>query len=270
MPRLSANQRHRALGLLEGGVSIRQVAQRMGCTAPTIANLRRRYQETDTVNDRPRPGRQRVTSAADDRQIVLQHLRERSRTATETAAETPGRNQPRISASTVRRRLHAANLRSRRPVVGNVLTPVHRRNRLQWAQQHPNWTLARWSEVLFTDESRFCLYRNDGRQRVWRRPGERHAECCVRQHDRWGGAGVMVWAGISTNQRTSLIIIDGNLSARRYIDEVLETTYLPFLNDHPEIRILQQDNARPHTARITTAYLQQNNYQCPAMATILT
>lgn len=94
MPRLSANQRHRALGLLEGGVSIRQVAQRMGCTAPTIANLRRRYQETDTVNDRPRPGRQRVTSAADNRQIVLQHLRERSRTATQTAAEKPGRNQP--------------------------------------------------------------------------------------------------------------------------------------------------------------------------------
>lgn len=261
MPRLSTDQRHHAMGLLEGGLSVRHVARRMGCTPATIINLRRRHQETDSVNDRPRPGRERVTTADDDHQIVLQHLRDRFRTATQTAAETPGRTQPRISSSTVRRRLRAADLRARIPVVGNVLTPVRRQNRHEWARRHSNWTQARWTEVLFTDESRFCLYHNDGRQRVWRRRGERHVECCVRQHDRWGGTGVMVWAGMSTNSRTPLVIIDGNLTARRYIDEVLETTYLPFRTEHPEIRILQQDNARPHTARITTAYLQQHNVE---------
>lgn len=261
MPRLTTDQRHHAMGLLEGGLSVRQVARRMGCTPPTIINLRRRHAETDSVNDRPRPGRERVTTEDDDRQIVLQHLRDRFRTATQTAAETPGRHQPRISASTVRRRLHARDLRSRRPAVVNVLTPVRRQNRHDWARRHRNLTQARWNTVLFTDESRFCLYHNDGRERVWRRQGERHAECCVREHDRWGGPSVMVWAGISGNSRTPLVIINGNLTAARYVNQVLESTYLPFRNDHPEVHILQQDNARPHTARVTMDYLQQHNVE---------
>ena len=259
MPRLTTDQRHHAMGLLEGGVSIRHVARRMSCSPATIINLRRRHAETDSVSDRPRPGRERVTTADDDRHILLQHLRDRFRTASQTAAETPGRHQPRISSSTVRRRLRAANLQARIPVIGNVLTPVRRQNRHLWARRHSNWTQAQWAEVLFTDESRFCLYQNDGRQRVWRRPGERHAECCVRQHDRWGGTGVMVCA--SANYRTPIIVIDGNLTARRYIDEVLQTTYLPFRTEHPEIRFLQQDNARPHTARVTSEYLEVNNVE---------
>lgn len=259
MPRLSENGRHRALGLLEGGLSIRQVARRMGCSPPTIMNLRRRFNETQSVRDRARPGRERVTTEAEDRYIVMQHLRDRFQTAAQTAAETPGRRQPRISTSTVRRRLHSANLAARRPKIGPVLTNERRQNRVEWARRHLPWTQARWRGVLFSDESRFCQYRSDGRQRVWRRPGERYAQCCVRQHDRWGGAGVMVWAGISANHKTPLVIINGNLTARRYIDEVLETTCVPFIRNHPEISILQQDNARPHAARVTTAYLEQQN-----------
>ena len=38
---------------------------------------------------------------------------------------------------------------------------------------------------------------------------------------------------MSTNSRTPLVIIEGNLTSRQYIDVVLETTYLPFWNKHP-------------------------------------
>ena len=33
-------------------------------------------------------------------------------------------------------------------------------------------------------------------------------ECGVRQHDGWGGIGVMVWAGITANFRTLLVITE--------------------------------------------------------------
>ncbi len=53
-----------------------------------------------------------------------------------------------------------------------------------------------WRGVLFTDESRFSLYRADGRQRVWRRVGERFADVNAVDRVAHGGGGVMVWAGL--------------------------------------------------------------------------
>jgi len=56
----------------------------------------------------------------------------------------------------------------------------------------------------------------------------------------------MEWAAISWRYRTPLTVVDGNLTARRYVDKVLEPCVLPFLQAHPDVNTFQQDNARPH------------------------
>lgn len=259
MPRLSAEERNRAQGMLEGGLSQRVVARRLRCHHSTIARLVQRHHATGSVDDRPRPGRQRVTTARQDRQIRMIHLRDRFRTASRTAQETPGRNNPRISSSTVRRRLRQVELQARRPFRGPDLTPVRRQARLQWSRQHERWTQIQWNTVLFTDECRICTDRADGRERVWRRRGERHAECCVRQVNRWGGPSVMVWAGVSGNHRTPLVVIDGNLNAQRYVDNVLRPHAAPFIQARRGLTVFQQDNARPHTARVSMTFLESEN-----------
>jgi len=259
MPRLSQGQRHHALGLAEGGVPITQIAQRMGCTRRTIQRLIERQQETGSVDDRPRPGRERVTTPGQDRHIRLMHLRDRFRTAAQTARETQGVNHRPVSSSTVERRLRSSGLTARRPYRGNLLTQPRRERRLQWCRAHSRWTRQQWNTVLFTDESRFCVSRADGRERVWRRTGERYADACVRQADRWGGPSVMVWAGISNRYRTPLVVIQGILNARRYIDEVLEPHMVPFMEQHQDLAIFQQDNARAHSARLTMNFLNENN-----------
>lgn len=255
MPRLTTEQRARAVGMLEAGVNQREVARRMGCSQVTICKLRARFDETGSVKDRPRSGRPAVTTPNQDRHIVLQHLRDRFCPATKTAAETPGRHNRRISVSTVRRRLHSRGLTARRPCKGPILSPVSRRRRLEWCRRHQRWTQQQWRGVLFSDESRFCLSFADGRLRVWRRKGERYSPCCMQQFNRWGGASVMVWAGISGQFRTPLIIVEGNLTAARYVNEVLRPHLLPFLQAHPRLTVFQQDNARPHAARMTQNFL---------------
>ena len=274
MPRLSLNDRYRALGQLDAGRTFRQVAATFGTSVRTITNLRNRVRQTATAADRPRSGRPRVTTRRQDRVICLAHLRDRFLPATSTAAVTPGRNNPRISAPTVRRRLREANLNSRRPYVGAVLTPRHRRQRLAWARQHLCWTRHQWHQVLFTDESRFQLDVSDGRIRVWRRRNERYADVCVRQRDPWGGPSVMVWGGICHGGITLLVVLDiqagpGNgVTAQRYVDQVLRPVTVPFLAAHPGMTLMQ-DNARAHTARLTTQFLQQNNVNVlpwPAMS----
>jgi hypothetical protein len=47
------------------------------------------------------------------------------------------------------------------------------------------------------------------------------------------------------------------MRARRYIDQVLTPEVIPFFARHGPGLTLQQDNARPHVARITTAHLCQ-------------
>jgi hypothetical protein len=57
--------------------------------------------------------------------------------------------------------------------------------------------MRQWRLVFFTDESRFTLFRPDGRPHVYRHRGERFADACVLERDRFGGGSAMVWGGIS-------------------------------------------------------------------------
>jgi hypothetical protein len=161
-----------------------------------------------------------------------------------------------ISARTVRRILHENDLSSHKPVACPKLTADHRVNRMRFAENHTNWTIQQWSSVMFSDESRFCLRSPDGRERVWRRPGERFAPCCISPRTPFGGGGVMVRAGIFFYGHTELIFIEhGTLTADRYIRQCLETHVVPYAPFVGENFLFMHDNARPHTARIVTNYL---------------
>ena len=190
-----------------------------------------------------------------DRQIRLANLRDRFKTATSTARETPGRYKQRISGQTVRRRLKQSRLTARRPYRGPVLTRRHRTQRLQWARGHLQWNRLRWRGVLSSDESRFHLSRSDGRTRIWRLRGERYASCCVEEVDRFGGGSLMIWTAVSFHYKSRLHFCNANLTAQRYWYDILIPYVAPTFANHPDLNVFQQDNARPHTARISQTYL---------------
>ena len=125
---------------------------------------------------------------------------------------------------------------------------------LQWCRTHVGWQARHWNRVLFSDESRFTLERSDGRARIYRRSGECFSDPCVKEANRFRGGSVMVWAGISNASKTNLVVINWNLNAQCYRDEILAPVVIPYINANGNA-ILQQDNARPHTARLTTQFL---------------
>ena len=55
------------------------------------------------------------------------------------------------------------------------------------------------------------------------------------------------------------MIAAGNLTAIRYRDEIIRPHVLPFLQGQRGAVMLQQDNARPHVARVVTDFLGQQN-----------
>ena len=67
MPRVPAHLCEHALGMLQGGMRTADVARAINCNA--MRHLRQRYRETGRTADRPRSGRPRVTTPAQDRYI---------------------------------------------------------------------------------------------------------------------------------------------------------------------------------------------------------
>jgi hypothetical protein len=71
----------------------------------------------------------------------------------------------------------------------------------------------------------------------------------------------MVWAGISIDNRTDLVVVPGRLNAMNYIENILEDHMVPAAYCVGQNFILMQDNAKPHTAGITRDFLQESGIQ---------
>lgn len=72
-----------------------------------------------------------------------------------------------------------------------------------------------------------------------------------------GGGSVMVY-GMCGRRRIELVVFNWNRNAKRYIDLMTRPVVLHFLQRRPRI-LFQQDDARPHAARVVQQFLATNN-----------
>ena len=252
MVQLSEFQKGRLCGLLEAGMTIRDVAQRMQISPSTVHKWWNQYLNEGNVKRKEGSGRRSLITVRQKANLILLVKRNRFKPTTVIAQEWIRANNLNCSLRTARRLVLKAGYRSRYPAIRIPLGFQHRAARLQWAREHENWN-NEWHSILWTDESRFALDFHDGRIRVRRLKNERYADCCILEHDRYGGGSLMVWAGIWFNGRTEIVIIHGTMTAVRYLNEVVTPHILPIVTENN--LMLQQDNARPHTARIVTEQL---------------
>ncbi|KAJ8871701.1 hypothetical protein PR048_028028 [Dryococelus australis] len=82
---------------------------------------------------------------------------------------------------------------SKRLTIAPLLTARHRAQRLTWAREVANWTLEDLKHVAWSDESRYRLFRADGRVRVWRKPNKAMDSICQQGTVQAGGGSVMMW-----------------------------------------------------------------------------
>ncbi|GFU85557.1 transposable element Tcb2 transposase [Trichonephila clavipes] len=65
----------------------------------------------------------------------------------------------------------------------------------------------------------------------------------------------MVWGAIAYDTRSTLVVMRVTLMDQRYVDNILRPHVESFLNGL-QGAIFQQDNARPHTARVAQDFLR--------------
>lgn len=261
---LSVEEAVRASTSLDEGYSMRHVARVLGRSHSTLSRMVRRFNETGSHLRRPGQGRKRCTTPIDERFLRQSALRNRRTTSTILQNELVAARNVHVSSRTIRRRLNEAGLTSRKPAKKPLLTREHKIQRLRFARNHQNWTINDWKTVLFSDETRISLKSPDGRERVWRRSGERFASCNISPRVPFGGGSVMFWGGICFDGRTEFVPIRvRSMNADYYLENIVVAHVMPFAPFLEPNFLFMQDNARPHVARQVIRYL--NDVEIPFM-----
>ena len=146
-PQLSNAVRWQITGMREAGMSLRQIAQRVGRRLSTVSRIVNKHRLTNDVKDRPRSERSRITSPREDN--ALGRLGRRNPFANSTVLKKQWLPHRLLSARTVRNRLKYVGYSSRRPVTICLLTQANKACHLQWCQTRRQYNLASWRKVFF-------------------------------------------------------------------------------------------------------------------------
>ncbi|GFX40025.1 transposable element Tcb1 transposase [Trichonephila clavipes] len=130
---------------------------------------------------------------------------------------------------------------------------------LDFANEYVNKPPQFWGKVLFSDESKFCIFGIKGRKLVWRKLGTALEKENLVPTVKHGGGGVMVWGCMAANGVGRLTFIDSKLNHMGYINILKENLKqnAPDLNLRDDFWF-QQDNDPKHSAHNVKFWLLYN------------
>lgn len=218
----SPKKRAMAVVLCMEGYTYAEIAAKIGWGVgkSAVQKICFKFEQTGSVKDLPRSGRRKVTTCQDDRVMTTIVLKGR-RMSSKDVANIMNDSGVKIAARTVRQHLFQASLKAKVPRKKPHLNAKQRCKRVKWAKEQAGWTGDQWGRVIFSDESKISLFGNDNKRFVRRRVGEENLPACTiptMKHP----VSVMIWGCMARAGVGRLKVLDGTVTARKYIDEVLE------------------------------------------------
>ncbi len=208
------------------------IAKEAGCSQSAVSKHVNRK-----LSGRKKCGRKRCTTNRENRSLMrivkqnwFKNLGELHKEWTEAGVKA--------SRATTHRRVKEFGYSCRIPLVKPLLNHRQRQRRLTWAKEKKNWTVAQWSKVLFSDESKFCISFGNQGPRVWRKSGEAHSPSCMKSSVKFPQS-VMIWGAMSSAGVGPLCFLKTNVTAVPSADQLFKDADF----------IFQQDLAPAHTAK---------------------
>ena len=167
-------EKGRVCGLWEGKVPKKSIARKLGLNLKTVKKHINRYRLTGSCFRKKGSGRPRKTSPRQDKLITRTAIKNRKATSKEIKHQL----KLKVGASTIRNRLHEANIKSYVATKKPLITKTNLKKILELAKQHQKWSVAQWKSVLFSDETTIHLHWS-GQRLVWRRKNERLDPDCI-------------------------------------------------------------------------------------------
>ena len=157
------------------------------------------------VEDAPRSGRppkvtedikkqvvEVVTKNSTTRQMTTQTIADKINELATTSVT--------ISARTIWNILHSLGYSPYKPTYKPGLTLEAKEVRLKWCEEHKDWTLKDWKNVIWSDETSVTIGGQRGRIRVWRLASEAYEKHCIKR--RWKGyKQFMFWGSFSYDKK---------------------------------------------------------------------
>ena len=69
----------------------------------------------------------------------------------------------------------------------------HKKDRLEWAIAHKDWTINDWKRVVWSDETKINRLGSDGRKWVWKKENESLNDRLVQGTKKFGEGSLMMW-----------------------------------------------------------------------------
>lgn len=250
--RVQLSQENKAVivALSERNVSFREIARQIGYNESSVRRFSNKYRQDHTLTRKIGTGLKRCTTVREDRELKRLSLRNRFETASELRADLQEATGAEVSVRTIQNRLNEMGLLARRPAKKPLLTSKMKKTRHSWAKERLNWSVQDWSNVVFSDESKFNLIGPDGKQTVRRRKGERYSEECI-AHTVKHSPYVMVWGCITAIGVGSLIMLEGTVNAMQYKKIILDGVVpsMEMMTAKTPKPIFQDDSAPCHRAK---------------------
>lgn len=258
---LSIFERGEVVGAWKCGISERAIAEKLNHPKTTIHDVIEAYKKDGLEMPPPRVGRPPILTERNGRYLLRTLKENRQTNIKELHDNFTQTANVKVSVRTVQRYLHEQGFFGRAGVRKPFVTEVNRKKRFSWAKERKDWG-EEWKNIIWSDESKFELFKGSGRRWVWRRPHEKYDVECLIPTFKSGQDGIMVWGCFTYNGLGPLVRLEGRINAAAYID-VLDDHLLGFIDNlgDEEEYLFQEDNAPIHTARVTTEWKRDNDIE---------
>ena len=261
---MSTEVRTRAIGMLEGGLTQKEVASRIGKDIRTIKRWWKRFTSNQSLDHKPCAGRPSLLNPV-AKMIIGKSLGKRHQSTRRLSAKLKSKGYS-ISKSTVHTYLSKSlGVKAIKRPQQPKLTGKQKANKLEFCRKYSVWLVEDWKCILWTDESPFELFHPSNHQndRVWCH----NSSDVLPQETVKFPQKIMVWGMMSHQVLSELHIVPPKrtVNASYYVSEILTKTCEDALNRKrktgailekrmiaaPLKATLMQDGSPPHRANIT-------------------
>ena len=162
---LTPFERGMIIGLHKGNHKPTDISRILDIPRSTCTVVIKKFCEEGLTDTLSRSGRPPLLTEREE-QTLINQVKENRKVSIEEITESFNQlGLTQISTSTSRRILHKhdyfGRIGKRKPFVSEI----NRQKRLKWCKEHKFWD-EEWDNIIWSDESRFLIFENDGQQWV--------------------------------------------------------------------------------------------------------